>query len=258
MAFFSPRLSRSIFFWKYRHVVSDDVLPNGWHENELLLLRKYLKSNSVFFDVGMSVGIYTEIASQLIDEANIHGFEPIPIFNDVLNRIFPKVNVNKIALSNVESVSRFKIPIINGKKYSARASVNVEYKEDGETASEELVVNTTTLDSYCVSTNVERIDLIKIDVEGHEVSVLEGGWSTIKKHMPTLIVEIEQRHHQESVLEIIDRLKALGYRCKYVSATDQKLVDFEGKLEVLQSDQNFGSRSYVNNFIFEAYPIEKL
>src|SRR5262249_26828437 len=74
-----------------------------------------------------------------------------------------------------------------------------------------LNVRLSSLDSLAAERSLERVDLIKIDVEGHERQVLDGANATISRCRPALV--IETGHEAEGDRrDIHDRLRGLGYR----------------------------------------------
>ena len=60
-----------------------------------------------------------------------------------------------------------------------------------------------------------KISFIKIDVEGHEIEVINGAKLTIKKNKPILLVEIEEQHSKKKVDESINYINKLGYKSFY-------------------------------------------
>ena len=75
-----------------------------------------------------------------------------------------------------------------------------------------------------------KISLIKIDVEGHEIPVIEGGMTTILNNKPALIVEIDEKHSNKKVSFTINYINSIGYKSHYflddtLKATDE-LDDF--------------------------------
>jgi len=71
-----------------------------------------------------------------------------------------------------------------------------------------------TLDSFVTSHQIARIDLIKIDVDGHEVPVLRGGLRTLRRFRPALVMELAPYIHKENsncFAELIGLLKTSGY-----------------------------------------------
>jgi hypothetical protein len=83
-------------------------------------------------------------------------------------------------------------------------------------------VSVTTLDSVLASLEPQRNVFIKIDVEGSEMDVLEGGTQTIASTHPTIMIEINPwsaRAAGQSTKILVDRLRELGYR-SFASARD--------------------------------------
>jgi hypothetical protein len=104
-----------------------------------------------------------------------------------------------------------------------------------------------TLDSF----KFQRVVFIKIDVEGHEESGLDGAWDTVKKCKPTLLIEIEDRHNPGGLERISKKLSTLGYSGTYFYERKQHdLAAFNARLHQDVSRIESSPRRYVNNFIF--------
>jgi FkbM family methyltransferase len=217
---------------------------------ELLLLEFLLKPGSVFFDIGTNKGEYAYYAEKLTDPKNIYLFEPEKKLNRQLRAIFSNCHVYDIALSDSKGSHLFKIPVINGVIDNCLSSLEVDNKEDNETEAVIYEVKTDTLDRFTEEKKVFP-DLIKIDVEGHELAVLKGGENFITTYHPTLIIEIEQRHHKDINIEtVFDSFKAKGYYCYYYSKKQQQLFAYHNKTHLTNTKEYFGKRDYINNYIF--------
>lgn len=225
-------------------------LSHSEFDAELLLLKFLVKPNSIFFDIGANKGEYAYYAEKLMDAKNIYLFEPEKKLNKQLKGIFKSCHVFDIALSDTKGTHQFKIPVINGVIDNCLSSLEVNNKEDNETEAIIYEVKTDTLDNFTKEKNVFP-DLIKIDVEGHELSVLKGAENYIANHHPTLIIEIEQRHHNnieiDSVFEIF---KNKGYNCYYYSKKQSQLFPYENKTHLTNTKDYFGKIDYINNYIF--------
>ena len=81
-----------------------------------------------------------------------------------------------------------------------------------------------------------KIGFIKIDVEGHELEVIQGALNTIKENQPVLLIEIEERHSKRKVFDSIKYIKNIGYNCYFEK--DKKLISVE-KLKNINEEFNF-------------------
>ena len=120
-----------------------------------------------------------------------------------------------------------------------RGTLNVNYKEPEESSFKIIEVPVNTIDNFVQGISLNRIDFLKIDVEGHEDEVLKGGLSTIKKFKPIIQIEIEQRHNDFHISRIFDRIKEMGYSCYYFDPVSLRFVEQNEDPALLQKVENF-------------------
>lgn len=139
----------------------------------------------VVFDVGANVGVFTAFAAQRAGQ--LHSFEPDPSVFPHLERTvalnqLANVRLNAMALGAVEGEARI---FSNPTSASASHLVTTDgMAQDGGSS-----ISITTLDSYVAARGVDRLDLIKIDVEGFETDVLAGARKSIAGLRPSALVE---------------------------------------------------------------------
>ena len=132
------------------------------------------KGARVVFDVGASFGIYSLAALASQPDAIVHAFEPTPEIADRLRETarlncLDNLIVHQFAVSNRSgqaALRRFR-----GER-GTNAGMNYICVETGDPSEER--VPTTCLDEFCQQSGIATIDLLKIDVQGHEHSVLQG------------------------------------------------------------------------------------
>jgi FkbM family methyltransferase len=107
-------------------------------------------------------------------------------------------------------------------------------------------VTTRTLDSFHFS----NISLIKIDVEGHEESVIEGARKTIELNQPAFIIESEDRHNPGAPRRLVATMSRFGYRAFYLQGDKLRDIATLGDKDIDPKNLQDGLRPYVNNFIF--------
>ncbi len=110
---------------------------------------------------------------------------------------------------------------------------------------ETLVAPMKTLDSF----NLREVGFIKIDVEGHEEAVLHGGLDTVKREIPNLMIEIEERHAPGSLQRVAALLEGIGYLGYYLDGRELiPVARFDPDRD--QARQGPKVRRYINNFLF--------
>jgi hypothetical protein len=101
------------------------------------------------------------------------------------------------------------------------------------------------LDSF----NLTNVGFVKIDVEGHEEAVLKGGLKTLKRDMPNMMIEIEERHAPGSLDRVSALLRSIGYSGFYLDRK-QLLPIAQFDLRRDQVRQNGKVGKYINNFLY--------
>lgn len=217
----------------------------GTLEVELDFLRLIVRNHDRVIDVGGNRGIYTYYLWRL--GAKVEVFEPNPECARILTVWAtgrPNMNVHSVALSSCAGSAHLHIPVDeSGIEHDASASI----ENPGFAHARDLSVPLQTLDSY----GFEGVQLIKIDVEGHEYSVIEGAASTITGSKPALLVEIEQRHNDRPISEVFGKIRGFGYQGFFMGR--EGLTPLENfNAEVHQSMDNFDHPNgrYINNFLF--------
>ena len=149
-----------------------------------LIMKKVIKSDSNCVDVGCHKGEILEDIIKLAPNGKHFAFEPIPLFFDKLKaRYNGNVSVLPYALSDKEGESSFQF-VKNAPAYSGLEKR--KYSVDKPDI-EEIKVELKSLDS--VVPESQKIDFIKIDVEGGEYDVLKGAKRILKTNKPTIIFE---------------------------------------------------------------------
>ncbi len=145
-------------------------------------------------------------------------YEPNPTLSSELAEKFDDdiwVKVETIALSRCKGTAALHIPMIDGKDVAGLASID-DIHPILNAEEHEIAVSTSALDDNFSG----DVGFIKIDVEGHEVAVLEGAQTTIARCRPNALVELEERHAAGAVGRAHRYFAGLNYR-GYSSGTDR-------------------------------------
>lgn len=248
LQYISPSFYKKRFYKKLIGINPQNIIERSV-EPEFLWLSNYLDNNAVFLDIGANVGAYIFILENKLKPENIYAFEPNAKLYNRLSRLFPNVHLFDIALSDEHTEAEFKIPIINGENIHTRGTLQLDFHEDNEERTVLQKVKVRTLDE--LNLDISRLDFIKIDVEGNEMLTLRGAKNTILKYRPILMVEMEQRHHKESVWQLISKIENWGYKANYLERETFKLNVLTEEFLLLQNAKDVKNyKFYINNIIF--------
>jgi len=216
-------------------------------EPELLYLHSILKEDSNFIDIGTNKGIYLYQAEKIIKTGKIIGFEPNEAMVKFAGHLFPKAQIFPLAISSQTGTSVLNIP----KKGVGLQDTRASLESLGENV-ERVEIKTITLDDWVSQQKLNKIHVIKIDVEGHEWDAVQGCKNVLEKIRPIFIIEIELRHAKYSIAEIFGFIKGFGYDVFYFNRQTLQLSSFDyTKMADFQKDDYLNDfNRYINNFIF--------
>lgn len=249
LQFISPDFYKKRYFKSLKRLSKDNFSERNV-EPELVWIKEYLSENAVILDIGANVGIFLYQLENKLDHKNIYAFEPNKKLYRRLKRLFPAMNISPLALSDENTTAEFKVPVINGKTISSRGTLNTTYKEKGEEKSYSEKVEVAKLDDFPPIQHFTRLDFIKIDVEGNEMKTLAGAENIIQQFHPTLMVEIEQRHHEKPIWADISKVEALGYEARYLNRHSFELERLTEEIITQNTNDEKNKTDYINNIIF--------
>jgi FkbM family methyltransferase len=250
-----PSLFKKRFFSKLHLAFEKPENTGLLPEKELLVLNFLVKEGWVAVDVGANNGLYSYFFKEYKKCKEVYAFEPLPNLYHKLEKWFGNIRLFNLALSDRKSVTKLHIPVIHDKLYESRAKLD-DLKEENESHSMEIEIRTETLDAILAEQKPDRVDIIKIDIEGHELTAIKGAEQTIKTFKPFLIVEIEGRHHGHSVKEAVATICALNYEAYFFNFKNKTLNPFSGyDMASMQDAKNQNTFNYINNFLF--FPLDK-
>jgi FkbM family methyltransferase len=236
-------------FW--RHQFSN--LQQQFGEQELYIVPFLCDKAKTSIDVGASEGVYT--VHMISRSRDCFAFEPRHAQAAELEEMFRylslPVRVEAVALSDTGGDTTLRIL----ERDVGRSTIepdNPLVDLDGS-ASLEVTVPRRRLDDY----ELDVVGFVKIDVEGHELSVLRGSAETIRRCRPALLIEIEERHKPNAIHRVSKFLAEFGYNGYFILQHDLiPLTHFQ--ITRYQNSENVGgwkndwqrSGIYINNFFF--------
>ena len=157
-----------------------------WEPHVLTQMDRVIQPDFVCLDVGANVGPFTAAMSHLASDGQVHSFEGSGVNFDLL-----KYNVDRNGLRNVEvhhaavtdhsgEVTFHYNPDLPGCSFLSSTTFASEITES---------VEAITLDNFARSTGLEKVNLIKMDIEGSEVRGLQGATEVLQEFKPLLFIE---------------------------------------------------------------------
>jgi len=182
-------------------------------KTETAFWKKFVKDDFIILDIGANVGYYSLMAAKRAINGTIYAFEPVSTTYDKLKRNIALNNFLNIKPQNlaVSTHSGFIDIYVADNKNTGTSSITKHIHFNGSKER----VKTTSIDEFVLEQHITRTDLIKIDVEGAEMLVLEGMRNTLLNFNPMVMVElIDERlvSAGSSLKEAYDFFDALGYK----------------------------------------------
>jgi FkbM family methyltransferase len=155
-------------------------------------IRDWIKPNATVWDIGANLGLFAFPAALKARQGSVYAFEPdVELATNLLRslRLTPNKGLNVslfcLAISDADGTANFQISTFSRAMNKLEA---VGKWHDGEVK----VLETRSVATLTIDTLAKGLlppTVIKIDVEGAEVGVLEGGKNTIAKYRPTMLIE---------------------------------------------------------------------
>jgi FkbM family methyltransferase len=225
------------FIWKLdkTRYLDNQILKHGVFEKESKeLIEDLVHPGMVVADIGANFGYYTLPMSKLVGpQGYVYAFEPVDRYRHrllehiKLNNII-NVEVSNYALSNASGHGQINIGECSG-TFHWCAPQKPEFTQK---------VILTTLDTYIEKREINKLDFIKVDLDGHETFFLEGAKNTLLKYKPIVLIESSQMNLHEAgsaAWELVDMIEDLNYTL--ISAKSRKI--FPSRLDCLKEVANF-------------------
>lgn len=186
--------------------------------------KKNINKDMIFLDIGSYIGQYALLAAHNAPQGKIFAFEPN---HETAQRL--KDNINRNHFSNIEVITKA-VGDYDGysKFYIPQQPFNSSIAAEHAISKNKVMVPITRLDTFYEEQNLTHVDIIKIDVEGAEDSVISGASSLIASTKPMIIIEIGKKSASAGRSEALGFLKTLGY--KFFKFERARLLPFMGPL----------------------------
>lgn len=209
----------------------------GAYEKQLVdFLLPYVK-DKVFFDVGANVGSYTMILAK--SAKRIYSFEASSFNAEILRNFVAISKQDNIEVINraVSDISGDQITIYSSPDTGGNNTRFHDFGGGGES------VKTITLDKFVQDHEIEKVDVIKMDIEGSELAAFTGAQEILNKHRPVLLIEFHALVAKQAGWELMELYRLLtkyGYNANEL--IKRKLVPFDSS--------RLASPDFYSNLVF--------
>lgn len=244
------RLDPGIWWIARNDAVSDELWQGVFEPNECALLRTLIAPGMVVLDVGAHSGFHTLNASKLVGPAGrVISFEPSPRERE---RLRVHLRLNRCANVAVEAVALGEVPgegdlfVFDGRTTGCNS-----FHLASTAGARRVTVPIRTLDQYVANGVVDRVDFVKMDIEGAELSALRGAERLFRTLRPTLLCELHEKRTAPwgyGARAIVDLVASWNYRWYLVedggrlTPIDANQAAFFGNGVALPAERPWGGR----------------
>lgn len=219
----------------FRSIVTGVLLAEGdWFEQEIEFWRNQIQPGMTVIDVGANVGVYTFSAAHRVgSQGRVLAIEP---FSGCIRCLRETCRVNQFSWVTVcpgaasDRIGKGSLSL------QAASEFNQILSDDSQSSESTEQIDCFTLDSLVESEQIDRVDFLKIDAEGHELQVLQGSDRILKDFRPVVLYE-NIAGRAGSNLPVANLLQAYGYQLFRYQPYVQQLLPIDS-IETLQRALN--------------------
>lgn len=223
-----PVISGPLKGWKWLPPSGNHAYWLGKHERTYVnTFASYIKPGDTVFDIGAQAGYFSLVASRLVgSQGKVIAFEPFPENIDYIKAHCQLNSCQNITLLEVAVGGSLGTRIFQsanafmGHIVAQDSAAPANGKEDSKGALSVIVV---TLDELPMGYQTLRPDVMKIDTEGMEYWVLQGGQTFIQQHRPILFIATHGKVNQTRTLQL---LKDWNYEVVMIGEGSSKNADY--------------------------------
>ena len=229
---------------------SPDMIVDRYEKGTTELFRQLLKPGMIVVDVGANVGYFSLLSAELVGSSGkVYAFEPEPGNNGVLQKnieinSLSNIQVEEMAVSDNSGVADLYLSELDSGSHSL-------FGDAARGIRKAVQVTTTTLDAFLESEGWPNVDLVKIDVEGAELGVLNG-MERLMERSPDLKLIIEYcpfliEATKAEPVGLLERLYSMSFQIQFID-------DKKGVLPLDEADSGritdrlLKQKTYINIF----------
>ena len=201
-------------------------------------------------DIGANIGAHTLRLSRLVGTTGrVFAFEP-------MDYAFSKLSRN-LLLNEAGNTRAFKLALSDHNADACPVDFRSSWATSGERRRETSSVDLRKLDDWFLEHRLSRLDLIKLDVDGHEWQVLKGGLMSIERYRPILLIEAGAWHFASRETNPLELLASLGYRFwETTNTSEMNVAAVRQRLPERDDDMAFSMNLVASTTALTTFPAE--
>ena len=206
-------------------------VTGSYEPNEMIWLSQTLKSGMTVIDAGANIGFYSLAISTLVGPSGrVIAVEPSPREMAALRenaKLNDRNNLTFVPAALADREAEVDLMVAAAEKAGHNTLGGFAYNTALDHREK---VRTRKLDALVAELALDRVDFIKMDIEGAEHAALRGAQETLRKFRPTLLVEVSDkslRFQGSSAQELLAFLRELGYSIREFSPQTGRLAPLE-------------------------------
>jgi FkbM family methyltransferase len=200
--------------------ITRTILADGQYEwAETAIVGQVLRAGATAIDVGANIGYYTALLQRLAGSSGrVHSFEANPFTAALLSIArqengWDNVRINNLAVGAAPATMRVKAMDLEGT--TADDNLNLGGWMLRESESGEWSIDIISLDQYATDNRLEKVHFLKVDVEGFELKVMQGGDTVIRKFRPYIVMEMRAEDDADQLRceQLVEFLRQRDFAC---------------------------------------------
>ena len=205
-------------------VIDVSVYLGRYEPDMTSAMQRFCRPGFTVMDIGANIGAHTLRFAQIVGESGkVCAFEPT-------DYAYKKL-VKNISLNQFTNIVANQIALSDRNLQQQRIEFRSSWPTKGSPKQRESIVDFVRLDDWSKRENIKHVDLIKLDVDGNEHSVIMGSKSLLADQHPPILVEVWGPNFADDSKNPFVALKNLGYSFfhidteeEYVSIDDLRIV----------------------------------
>jgi FkbM family methyltransferase len=190
-------------------LIDVEIFLGGWEKSAIAFFKKSLKDEDIVIEVGANIGAHSLLIGKLIGKkGRLIAIEPTEYALRKLNR---NISLNE-DISNITVIDK----IISDDEYKGKDIFNSDWSTKSTQSPCSIEFYSSTVDKVVEECLLQKVDMLKVDVDGYDFRVLKGAKKTIERFKPIIFVELCQYTLNEkgaSISGIFSYLNSFGYKC---------------------------------------------